>query len=256
MNEIQKLELKDLSFSYSDETPVLSGISVSLEPGDFLCLCGPNGAGKSTLLKELSGASGIRNAKEKARNISVLFQNEIPLWDYTVFDTVLSGRFCHTGPLGNYTRKDYEAAREAIKEFGLESLSEKSVQEISGGEFQKVRLARSFAQGSRFLILDEPLSSLDFVASEKLMGLLKEKCRKHNKAVIVSIHDINTAARFADRMILLGKARKLSGEAGNITEQLCFTGTVQEVLTSGNLSEIYGSPVKVFNHPETGIPQI
>lgn len=256
MNELSKLELLDFSFSYGEEEPVISGVSVSLEVGDFVCLCGPNGAGKSTLLKALAGASGIRNAKVRAQNISVLFQNETPLWDYTVFDTVLSGRFCHTGPLGNYSRKDYEAAREAIKEFGLEPLSEKSVQEISGGEFQKVRLARSFAQGSRFLILDEPLSSLDFVASEKLMGLLKEKCREHNKAVIVSIHDINTAARFADRMILLGKAVKVSGETGNKTEQLCYTGTVQEVLTSENLSKVYGSPVKVFMHPETGIPQI
>lgn len=245
---MHSLSLKDFSFSYSQGKTVLSHISCSLEEGDFVCLCGPNGAGKSTLLKALADSAEIKNPKEKAREISFLSQNESALWDYSVFDTILGGRFCHTGSLGNFTKEDYEAARNAMKEFSLETLEKKSVHEISGGEFQKVRLARSFAQGARFLLLDEPLSSLDFVAAENLMKLLKEKCALHKKAVLVSIHDINTAARFADRIILLGK------NSGNGQE--CFQGSVREVLTDERLSVVYGREVKTFLHPELGIPQI
>ena len=245
---MNNLVLKNFSFEYSKNIKVLSDISFSLEPGDFVCLCGPNGAGKSTLLHALADSAEIKNVKERAKKISFLTQNENALWDYTVFDTVLSGRFCYTGKLGNYTREDFKIAEEVIKDFGLEALSEKSVHQISGGEFQKVRLARSFAQGSDFLLLDEPLSSLDFVSSESLMNLLKEKCFEQNKAVLVSIHDINMAARFADKVLLLGKCQN--------EKQLCFQGSVQDVLTSENLSAVYNTKVKTFFHPELKIPQI
>ena len=245
---MNNLVLKSFSFEYSKNIKVLSDISFSLEPGDFVCLCGPNGAGKSTLLHALADSAEIKNVKERAKKISFLTQNENALWDYTVFDTVLSGRFCYTGKLGNYTREDFKIAEEVIKDFGLEALSEKSVHQISGGEFQKVRLARSFAQGSGFLLLDEPLSSLDFVSSESLMNLLKEKCFEQNKAVLVSIHDINMAARFADKVLLLGKCQN--------EKQLCFQGSVQDVLTSENLSAVYNTKVKTFFHPELKIPQI
>ena len=245
---MNNLVLKNFSFEYSKNKKVLSDISFSLEPGDFVCLCGPNGAGKSTLLHALADSAAIKNVKERAKKISFLTQNENALWDYTVFDTVLSGRFCYTGKLGNYTREDFKIAEEVIKDFGLEALSEKSVHQISGGEFQKVRLARSFAQGSEFLLLDEPLSSLDFVSSESLMNLLKEKCFEQNKAVLVSIHDINMAARFADKVLLLGKCQN--------EKQLCFQGSVQDVLTSENLSAVYNTKVKTFFHPELKIPQI
>lgn len=245
---MNKLVLKNFSFEYSKNKKVLSDISLSLEPGDFVCLCGPNGSGKSTLLHALSDSAEIKNAKERAKKISFLTQNENALWDYTVFDTVLSGRFCYTGKLGNYTKEDLKIAGEVIKDFGLETLSEKSVHEISGGEFQKVRIARSFAQKTDFLLLDEPLSSLDFVASESLMKLLKEKCSEQNKAVLVSIHDINTAARFAEKIVLLGKCQD--------ERQLCFQGSVQDVLTSENLSAVYNTDVKTYLHPELKIPQI
>lgn len=252
MNKLETLQLKDFSFSYGSQK-VLSEISVSLERGDFICLLGPNGAGKSTLLWSLAESSGIKKAKDKASQISFLSQNETALWDYTVFDTVLSGRYCHTGLLGNFSKEDYRITEEVLKDFGLEELSEKSVHEISGGEFQKVRLARSFVQGSDFLLLDEPLASLDFVASGKFMTLLKEKCSVYKKAVIVSIHDINTAARFADKIILLGKCES---QRENPEKQLCFKGTVSEVLTSEKLSAVYKTDVKVFMHPEMAVPQI
>lgn len=245
---MDKLFLDDYSFGYSGSEKVLSHISLEINPGDFVCLCGPNGAGKSTLLRALSQSHSEKTSKERARNISFLTQNENPLWDYTVFDTVLSGRFCYTGKLGNYSKNDYNLTEKLINEFGLQELSEKSVHEISGGEFQKVRLARCFAQGSRFLLLDEPLASLDFVAAESFMKLLKEKCTEGGKSIIVSIHDINTAARFADKAVLLGKNRD--------GIQPVFQGTVHEVFTEENLSAVYGTKVRVWKHPDLGVPQI
>lgn len=245
----KNLTLEKFSYKYDRTgTTVLSDISLKVVPGDFICLCGPNGAGKSTLLKALFNSCKYKDEKEKARSVSFLMQNENALWDYSVFDTVLSGRFCHTGSMNNYKKDDYRIAGEVLKEFGLESLAEKSVLQISGGEFQKVRLARSFAQGSDFLLLDEPLASLDFVAAENLLKVLKEKCKEQNKAVVISIHDINTAARFADKVMLLGKA---SGK-----NQKCFQGSVEQVFTSENLSSVYNTQVKVWLHPELKVPQI
>lgn len=242
------ISLSSFNLSYGN-TKVLSNINLELSKGDFVCLCGPNGAGKSTLMKALWEKIPSKNAKERSKLAAFLPQNESSLYDLTVFDTVLSGRFCHTGILGNYSKSDEELVFEILKDFGLWELREKSVKEISGGEFQKVRLARSFAQDSQFLLLDEPLSSLDFVISEDFMNLLKQKAREQNKGVLISIHDINTAARFADKMLLLGKCRENEN-------QLLVKGSVCDVMTEENLSAVYDSSVKVFMHPKAGVPQI
>lgn len=246
---LQKLDLHDFSFSYGGKT-VLSHISMEINKGDFVCICGPNGAGKSTLMKSLFDCVPCKSFKEKARLVSFLSQNEKSMWEYSVFDVILSGRYCHTGLLGNYSKNDYEICEKVIKDFGLEELRDKSVLEISGGEFQKVRLARAFAQESDFLLLDEPLSSLDFVVSKDFMKVLKDKCRSKNKGILISIHDINIASRFADRLILLGKYNSEK------EMQPYFSGTVDEVMTSKNLSLVYESNVEVYSHPKSGIPQI
>lgn len=243
------LSLSDFSLSYGS-SKVLSEINIELSEGDFVCLCGPNGAGKSTLMKALWENAPAKNSKERSRLAAFLPQNESSLYDLTVFDTVLSGRFCHTGILGNYSRKDEEIVQSLLQDFGLWELAEKSVKEISGGEFQKVRLARAFAQDSNFLLLDEPLSSLDFVVSEEFMKLLKNKACQQNKGVLISIHDINTAARYAGKLLLLGK---YDDEKGG---QIFTEGSVNEVMTEENLSRVYNSPVKVFQHPKTGHPQV
>lgn len=247
--KVSKLELHDYSFSYDRSNDfILKDINFALSKGDFVCLCGPNGSGKSTLLNCLYDGFKCKNQKDKARSVSFLSQSEVPLWDYSVYDTVLQGRFCHTGALNIYSKEDYDFTRKIIQDFSLENIMEKSIKEISGGEFQKTRIARSFAQDADFLLLDEPLSSLDFVVSDKLMELLKKKSQTFNKGVIISIHDINTASRFADKVLLLGPCK--------YGKQFFKLGTVKEVFTEENLSRAYCSTVKVYDHPVSGVPQV
>ena len=137
-----------------------------------------------------------------------------------------------------------------IKDFDLEKLKEKNINEISGGEFQKVRLARSFAQESDFLLLDEPLTALDFISSDSLMKFLKKKTRENNKGILVSLHDINTASRFADKITLIGK---INQESKN---QFHITGIPSEIITAKNIELSYGVTVKVYNHPLYNVPQV
>ena len=256
------LSVKNLSASYG-KTKILSDVSLELKTGEFVCLCGPNGAGKSTLLSILAGLqneslkfsaerfpcifsdgkpvleieSGAR--KEIAKNISFLSQNENCTWDFTVLDVVLSGRFPYTDSLGNYSKNDYDFAQKIIRDFNIEHLAQKSVFNISGGELQKTRIARSFAQDTNFLLLDEPLSSLDIVYENNLMKLLSENARSQNKGVLISVHDLNMAARYADRIILLPPVF----DDGMKTE--IISGKPEEVRTAENLHTVYGTEFSV-----------
>lgn len=245
--------------NFSDSNLILRDISVSIEKGDFICLCGPNGAGKSTLLRCLRdygiiSPENCTSPKERSKLIAFLTQNEAPLWNYSVFDTVLSGRFPHTSTFASYSKTDMEIADQAIQSFGLEKLREKSILEISGGEFQKVRIARCFAQDAEFLLLDEPLSSLDFVFSHNIMKLLKEKCQTSKKGAIISVHDLNMAAAFADKIILLGG----NSETANLFSngKTFVFGKTEEVFSKENISKAYNAPVKICKSTETGFIQV
>lgn len=214
------LSVKKLSAAYS-KNQVLNDISLELNPGEFVCLCGKNGSGKSTLLSLLAGIPSPQlkitaaeqppfingtelsklKRKEIAKLISYMPQTALPLWDFTVFDTILSGRFAFTKN-GFYTNQDKEIAGQIIKELGLEKLSDKSVKEISGGEFQKVRLARCLCQKTPFLILDEPTTSLDFFAEPEFLELLKEQAHNQKLGILITLHNLPAAAK-ADRLLLL-----------------------------------------------------
>lgn len=244
------LETNIINYFYN-KTQVLSNIPFSLSKGELVCLCGPNGAGKSSLIKHVYEKNLVKNNwKDLAKKISYLPQNESSMWDYKVKDIILSGRFCHTGFLNEYSNHDYEIVSQIIKDFDLEKLKEKNINEISGGEFQKVRLARSFAQESDFLLLDEPLTALDFISSDSLMKFLKKKTRENNKGILVSLHDINTACRFADKITLIGK---INQESKN---QFHITGIPSEIITAKNIELSYGVTVKVYNHPLYNVPQV
>lgn len=244
------LETNIINYFYN-KTQVLSNIPFSLSKGELICLCGPNGAGKSSLIKHVYEKNLVKNNwKALAKKISYLPQNEGSMWDYKVKDIILSGRFCHTGFLNEYSNYDYEIVSQIIKDFDLEKLKEKNINEISGGEFQKVRLARSFAQESDFLLLDEPLTALDFISSDSLMKFLKKKTRENNKGILVSLHDINTACRFADKITLIGK---INQESKN---QFHITGIPSEIITAKNIELSYGVTVKVYNHPLYNVPQV
>ncbi len=247
------LQVKNLNAWWGNSL-ILNDISLQINPAELVCLTGPNGAGKSTLLGIMSGQmlpnlkmqgevlleeKNIFKQKRKhvAQKIAYLTQNETSSWDYTGRDIILTGRFPYTKSSGFYSENDYYTAEKIIEELNIESLAEKNIFSMSGGEFQKIKIARCLTQEPDFLILDEPVANLDFAFQDELLELIKHLSRSKNMGVLVSIHDLNTASRFADRLILLPRQRQ------------CITGTPQTVLTPQNLKQTYGSNFGTFVHP-------
>ena len=240
---------------------VVRDCTLSVSAGEVVCLCGPNGSGKSTLLTALAGielstlsvkgqvqimGADIQSVPKKqlACMRSYLLQHEEHAWNYTVRDTVLMGRFCHTKLDSAYSEHDFMVTDDILKRVQIDHLAERSIFSLSGGEAQKVRIARSLAQEPSVLLLDEPLAGLDFSYQEELMHLLQTLAHEEQKAVLVSVHDLNTAARFADRIILLPKLEP------------CFSGTVSEQMGTDALERTYGYRFGSFEHPVYHCPQV
>ena len=272
-----EFRVSNLSASYGDKT-VLSDVSFSLQQGDFICLCGPNGAGKSTLLSTMAGvaeaglkASGQvvwfrydaletmvveyvarrRVSKpprlELAKLIAYLQQNEYSEWNFLVRDYVLQGRYAHSNG-GHYAAADYEVVDGVLGELGLSDFSQRYIHELSGGEFQKVRLARALAQTPHFLLLDEPAANLDYVYEPHLMKLLRDTAHKKNLGVLAAVHDINLAARFADKILLLPPASSTSAapdtsnnsETSSSNKKSVLFGTPSDIMNTDNLKYTFG----------------
>lgn len=211
------LEVSRLSFSYPC-APILKEISFSLKKGDSLALLGVNGAGKSTLIKCLSkilqGQSGkitfdqkdIKEMKsrELAQSIAYVAQRQ-EFNRTTVFDAVLLGRKPHMG--WEVCKKDFAVVEAVLKKLSLDHLSLRDLDTLSGGELQKVSLARALAQEPKLLLLDEPTSNLDLKNQLEVTDLLHFITREEGIAAIVSMHDINLALRFANRFLMLKNGR-------------------------------------------------
>lgn len=220
------LSVKNLNASYGKKN-ILSGVSFDLQKGEFVCLCGPNGCGKSTLLSIMAGVNSSVNfenniadsvnyisddgdslsinkmpRKKCAKILSYMQQNEYSVWNFTVFDFVLQGRFAYSKN-GHYSKEDFQIVGDVLSEMGLSSFKEREVHNLSGGEFQKVRIARALAQEPEFMLLDEPAANLDYVYEPQLMALLSGIVRKRSIGILITIHDINLANKYADKIILL-----------------------------------------------------
>lgn len=239
------LKVDGIEFGYSKET-ILDGVSFELRKGDCLAVLGTNGTGKSTLLKCLNrilkphfGTVLIDSCEinkyrrlDLAKKIVYVSQkNECSRT--TVFDAVMLGRRPYIK--WDISEGDKEKVMHVIKTMGLEKFSLRYIDELSGGELQKVLIARALAQEPEILMLDEPTSSLDIKNQLELIKLIKDIADKRNIAAIVTIHDLNLALRFANRFILLkdGKIYK----AGGI-----------EIITPSNIEAVYSVSVDVENY--------
>jgi iron complex transport system ATP-binding protein len=207
------LSVADLGFAYNGH-PVLQRIGFSLAPGTLLCVLGVNGAGKSTLLKCLNrilkptsgtvllGADDLAtlSRNETAKRLGYVPQHH-GASRLSVFEAVLLGRKPHLnwgpGP------KDYELVENLIGQLGLGHLALRPVADLSGGEMQKVAIARALAQTPEILLLDEPTSSLDLKNQLDVMGLVRRVIESRGLAAVVAIHDLNLAVRFGDRFLFL-----------------------------------------------------
>lgn len=248
------LSCSNICAKYS-EKEVLKNISFALKQGEFICLCGPNGSGKSTLLSVLAGLNDNSlsvsageilidektpvkslSRKECAKLIAYMQQTEFSTWDFSVFDFVLQGRFAYSKN-GWFSKNDELLVKNILEELDLAPFSERKIHSLSGGEFQKVRIARALAQEPSFLLLDEPASNLDFVYEPKLLELLKKIAAEKNIGIIISIHDINLAARYADKLALLPVQSEL------------FFGSTEQVFTEEKLSKTFNTTLQTYTHP-------
>lgn len=209
------VEINDICFSYGKKSPaVLDHISFTVPDGMCTAILGNNGAGKSTLLKCIdcilrpSDGSVVVNGRnvfdmsraEMARNIAYVAQSAVPV-DMTVFDAVLLGRRPYIR--WDAQEHDYEVVRSVLRELGLDRYELRSVSELSGGEIQKVMLARALAQEPQVLLLDEPTSSLDPSNQHNVMQLIRRIAHEKNICVICVIHDLNLAIRYCDRFLFI-----------------------------------------------------
>ncbi len=248
------LSVKNLSAKYSEK--ILENISFDVNSGELICLIGANGSGKSSLLYSLANIDVSKfnfskksisvcnkfidkiSRQEISKYISLMIQNENCVWNFSVYDFIC---------LGNYfsNKKDENKIFEIIKLLDIEYLLDKNINCISGGEFQKVRIARSLVQNCSVMLFDEPTSALDinyqFNLLEKIRYIVKEK----NICAIISIHDINLASIFADRIFLLKKYNSLSEN-----ENQLLVGTSEEILNSKDLSKAFKTNFETFLHPE------
>lgn len=233
------LRVEHLSFGgYRTGQAVLSDLSFSLEAGELLGVLGNNGAGKSTLLKCLcrilspSGGRVMLDGKdllplshrERARQVAYVAQST-PETELTVYDTVLLGRRPHMG-LG-CTSRDHQMVYQALERLGLEAFQGRRLSQLSGGERQKVMLARALAQQPRLLLLDEPTSNLDIRSQYQVLELVRDICGQEGLGAILVIHDLNLALRFCHQILLLKDGA------------LCRRGP-PSVLDRQTLWEVYG----------------
>lgn len=243
------LEIRNLTVLYGDKE-IVRGASLGLSPGKLVALIGPNGSGKSTLMRAVSGVipshgqvllDGLDfkelSIQQRARKLAVLPQTTHLPAAYTAWETVLMGRAPHLNFLGQISAQDEEIAREALARMDALDLSERRMGELSGGEQQRVLLARALAQAAPVLLLDEPTTHLDLHHQMGLLERVRELAREKNLSVLLALHDLNLAARYADRVALLA--------GGEITH----SGPPREVLTPQILSQVYQWPVQVIDHP-------
>ena len=247
------LTLEALTVHYGPR-PILRAVTLDVRAGEVLALIGPNGAGKTTLIRAAAGllapaGGAARLAGEavhgwrpalRARRIAVVPQAAQLPAGFTVRETVLMGRTPYLGWLGREAEADHAVTRQALERAGLLGLAEQPVDALSGGEQQRVLIARALAQAAPVLLLDEPTAHLDLKYQASTLSLVRELARADGLAVLVALHDLNLAAQFADRVALL---------AGG---ELRALGSPTEVLTPANLSAAYEIPVMVIPHPLHG----
>lgn len=246
------LELSQLSFSYGAEK-ILEKINLKFFPHEIVGILGANGSGKTTLLKLISGVlkpqSGQILLKEKklshyssrnlARHIAVLPQNLEMEFPFSVTEVVLMGRFPYLKSWAWESAEDIHIAQAAMAEADCLHLANKNIQEISGGEKERVYLARALAQQTEILLLDEPNTHLDLAHQSQLLGLFNQ-LKAQGKTLIVVFHDLNLAAHICQRVVLLAQ------------HQVLACGAPSTVLTDDNLIEAFGVKVLQLEDPRSG----
>jgi iron complex transport system ATP-binding protein len=251
------LILNTISFSYGEHWS-LEGISLGLNKDELVGMIGPNGSGKSTLLKIMDGLIKADRGEilllnrpladyrrhEVARQIAMVPQETTFQFAFSVLEVVLMGRFAHRGLFPFEGKEDLDIAREAMHRTGILDLERRSIHELSGGEKQRVLIARALTQKAQFILLDEPTSQLDIRHKVEIFELISSLMETQGFGAVVVSHDISLAAQYCHRMVLLNEGR------------MHRIGSPDEVVTTDTISEVYQCPVLVDNNPVTQTPRV
>lgn len=257
MSSAHQLTAEAVTLAYGDRT-VVESLDLAVAPGRITAIVGANGCGKSTLLRALSrlltpraGAVMLdghelrrRPAKQVARVLGLLPQNPIAPEGIAVADLVGRGRHPHQRALSPWTRQDHMAVAAALEATGTSDLADRSVDELSGGQRQRVWIAMALAQETDILLLDEPTSFLDLAHQIEVLDLLTDLNRTLGTTVVMVLHDLNLAARYADELIAMRDGR------------IHAAGPSGEVLTSELVHEVFGLECRVIVDPLSGAPLV
>jgi iron complex transport system ATP-binding protein len=251
------LSAREISVTYRGAAaPALDRVSFSVEPHRFAALVGPNGSGKTTLVQTLLGILPPTqgeltldgrplarwSAAERAMAVGFLPQREESHFGWKVDEVVMFGRYARLGPLAPPSRADLAAAHQAMIRADVAHLAARPIDALSGGEWQRVRIARALAQEPRILVLDEPNAGLDLGHEMEIFELVRALVDEGLAALVVT-HDLNLAARFADRMTVL--------HDGHVVAE----GSPNEVMRQDLLERVFGWPMRLTLLPD-GVPQL
>ncbi len=242
------LSVENLHFRYKEKI-ILNGINLTIEQGKIYAIAGQNGTGKTTLLKCLSGnLPSPKNtiqlfgkdlfsykAKALAQHLSVVSQRSYMQFEFSVYDIVAMGRFPYQTRLQNDTEADIRIIEEAMQMTDISHLRNMSVQKISGGEFQRVMIARAIAQQTDIMLLDEPVSNLDLRHQLEALELLVQ-LKNQQKTIIIILHDLNLINQYADHLFLL--------QNGGLFAE----GKPKDILTPDNISKVFSIQAKITEH--------
>ncbi|MCQ1539072.1 ABC transporter ATP-binding protein [Methanocalculus taiwanensis] len=245
------ITVDSLDFSYQS-TRILHGLNFTVGEGTVLCIVGPNGSGKTTLIRCLdrilhpSGAILINGKhirdlgrRELAEIIGYVPQIGAKIAAATVFDVVMMGRTPHMG--WQSRKEDLSLVEEAIQLLKVDHLADREFNELSGGQQQKVLIARAVAQDPRILLLDEPTNSLDIHHQLEALAMIHRLSRKTGITVIMAVHDLTIAARYADQLMMLHNGL------------IVGYGSPEELITQERIREVYRVDAKIFRDPEAGL---
>jgi iron complex transport system ATP-binding protein len=252
-----ELEMRNVTLGYYHQ-PVLRDITLKASPGEMVGLIGPNGSGKSTIIKALSRVMHPDSGKiavngqdinkiprrELACMVGVVPQLPLLPSAFTAFEIVLMGRNPHMGLFQAESSRDFSLAWEAMQKTGTVPLANRHINELSGGEIQCVLIARVLVQETKAILLDEPTANLDIGRQVEILDLIKNLCAENNLTVLAAVHDLNLAAQYCDRVILIHE--------GHVHAE----GRPQEVITEANMRQVYGAENCVYTHPVNGLPTV
>ncbi len=251
------LSLQNISAGYRGQL-VLQDVAVNVAAGEFIGLIGPNGSGKTTLLRVISGVLPARQGevllqgrklremgrRDVARIVAHLLQDHAVGLAFSVREVVLMGRSPHLPRLGRETERDLAIAQRAMELASVSHIADRPITEISGGERQRALIAMCLAQEPEVLLLDEPTSHLDIGHQLSVLNLIRNLSGQAHMTVVAVFHDLNLAAEFCDRLVLLDRGR------------VAAVGTSAEVLTAEMIHNVYGAKVLVGRNPVSNAPHV